>query len=191
MADFWQREHLVAELLVQLLQLLVGLLLALAQDTAHHVAALLWRPLTEHTNTKSERRSTLKLFTKSAWEKCIFHHSHQSNPSLMVSAGRAVYSNITPGDCAVQSPHCISTKLPSREERKRFDLNFWRRTFTHTLKRRPAGSHKTHTARSHTQQLTVTRLGSLSHSAPRDTNTKKHILGFTWNQFVRISSQVI
>ena len=44
-AHFWKRKHLEAKRLVQLLELFIRLLLALAQDTAHHVATLLWWPL--------------------------------------------------------------------------------------------------------------------------------------------------
>lgn len=44
-AHFRQRKDLEAELLVQLLQLFIRPLLALAQDAASHVAALLSRPL--------------------------------------------------------------------------------------------------------------------------------------------------
>lgn len=45
MAHFRQREQLEAKLLIKLLQFFVRLLLTLAQDAAHHVAAFLRRPL--------------------------------------------------------------------------------------------------------------------------------------------------
>lgn len=50
-----QRENLEAKLLVLLLQLLVGLLVALAEDAAHRVATLLCRPLTTQTQRERER----------------------------------------------------------------------------------------------------------------------------------------
>lgn len=44
-AHFRQRKHLEAKLLIQLLQFFIGLLFTLRQDTAHHIAAFLCRPL--------------------------------------------------------------------------------------------------------------------------------------------------
>lgn len=145
---------------------------------------------------KVRMQEHVKAFTQSAREKLNFHHNHRSNPSLMASAGRTIYFSVTPGDCAV---HCIGTKpLTWRKKEVWFKLlETHLHLRTHTLcqgvsKQRPAGSRKTRTAGSHMQQLTVTWPGSLLHSAPRDANTKKkHILGFTWNQFARITSRVI
>lgn len=54
MAHIWHRKHLEAKLLIQLLQIFIWLLFTLTQDAAHHIAALLWWPLSVQRERKSE-----------------------------------------------------------------------------------------------------------------------------------------
>lgn len=63
-AHFGQRQQLEAELLVKLLQLFVRLLLALAQDAAHHVAAFLHRPLKGRKKREGRERMDVKATEK-------------------------------------------------------------------------------------------------------------------------------